>query len=362
MKLELMNIIKNNKNWEEILTNKPYCLKIKRYEGYILFKYDQINSDFSLNAVKEARGIIFREEDWKLVCFPFTKFFNVDEIYADKIDWDNCQVQEKIDGSLIKVWFDSGVWNISTNGNINAMESEIGNDLCPYDSFGDMFLNNFKYMENPSSVLNKNYTYMFEMVSPYTKIVVNYPKIDIYHIGTRDNLTGKELNVDIGIKKPKLFNLGTKQEVKEAAYKLPFNEEGYVVVDKDFNRVKIKSPAYVNAHRLVNNHVINKEKILDLIRINEQSEFLSYFPEYNKDFKDIENRFLLYKKTLKGIKDSVDNINMTSKEFALFCIREFKEDKDFGFKIFQGKIKSVQEYIDSLTSKKIIERIYKDGN
>lgn len=53
---------------------------------------------------------------------------------------------------------------------------------------------------------------------------------------------------------------------------------------------------------------------------------------------------------------------MTSKEFALFCIREFKADKDFGFKIFQGKIKSVQEYIDSLTSKKIIERIYKDGN
>lgn len=97
MELELINIIKNNQNWEEILTNKPYSLKIKRDNGYILFKYDQINSDFSLKVVREARGIIFREKDWKVVCFPFVKFFNVDEIYADKIDWNNCKVQEKID-------------------------------------------------------------------------------------------------------------------------------------------------------------------------------------------------------------------------------------------------------------------------
>lgn len=362
MELELMNIIKNNKDWEEILTNEPYSLKIKRNKGYILFKYDQINSDFSLKAVREARGIIFREEDWKLVCFPFTKFFNVDEVYADKIDWDNCQVQEKIDGSLISVWFDNGIWNVSTNGNINAVESRIYNDSCPYDNFGDMFLNNFKHMENFPSGLNKSYTYMFEMVSPYTKIVISYPKIDIYHIGTRDNLTGKELNVDVGIKKPKVFNLNTEQEIKEAACELPFNEEGYVVVDKNFNRVKIKSLAYVNAHRLVNNHSINKERVLNMIIENEQSEFLSYFPEYEKDFKDVENRFLLYKETLNKIKETVEKCNMTNKEFALFCTENFKKDSDFGFKIFQGKIKSVREYIDNLISKKIIERIYKDEN
>lgn len=359
MRLELLDIIKNNENWEEILTSNPYCLKIRRDNGYILFKYDQINSDFSNQIVKEARGIIFRERDWKLVCFPFVKFFNVGEVYADKIEWDNCQVQEKIDGSLIKVWFDD-TWHISTNNCIDAFKCKIENDLCPYDSFGDMFFNNFKYIENPSDFLNKNYTYMFEMVSPYTKIVVDYPKVDIYHIGTRNNLTGEEINENIDIKNPKLFNLNTEQEIKEAASKLPFNEEGYVVVDKNFNRVKIKSPAYVNAHRLVNNHVINREKILGLIRANEQSEFLSYFPEYENDFKDIENRFLLYKNTLNEIQKIVEKSDMTIKEFALFNKKEFKKDSDFGFKIFQGKIKTVQEYIDGLTSKKIIERIYKN--
>lgn len=73
---------------------------------------------------------------------------------------------------------------------------------------------------------------------------------------------------------------------------MPFNEEGYVVVDKEYNRVKIKSPAYVNAHRLINNKVINTEKVLDLIIQNEQSEFLSYFPEYTEIFKSIQNNYI----------------------------------------------------------------------
>lgn len=257
------------------------------------------------------------------------------------------------------MWFDD-IWHISTNGNINAFDSKIGNDLCPYKTFGDMFLNNFKYRENSLDVLNKDYTYMFEIVSPYTKVVVNYPQIDIYHIGTRNNITGKELDIDIGIKKPDIYNLKTEQEVKDAAEKLPFDEEGYVVVDNLYHRVKIKSPSYVNVHRLINNHSVNKEKILELIMSNEQSEFLSYFPEYNNDFEDIENKFLSYKKNLNKIKETVVNVNMTNKEFALFNIKNFKEDSDFGFKFFQGKIKTVQDYIDSLTNKKIIERLYKD--
>ena len=262
---------------------------------------------------------------------------------------------------MIKVWFDD-TWHISTNNCIDAFKCKIENDLCPYDSFGDIFFNNFKYIENPSDFLNKNYTYMFEMVSPYTKVVVDYPDINIYHIGTRNNITGEELNVDIGIKKPNIYNLKTEQEVKEAANKLPFNEEGYVVVDNFYHRVKIKSPSYVNAHRLINNPVVHKEKILDLIRSNEQSEFLSYFPEYQNNFKDIEDKFLDYKSNLNMIMNRVKDMNMTNKEFALFCIKEFKEDRDFGFKFFQGKIKTVQEYIDNLTNKKIIERLYKNEN
>lgn len=74
MKLKLVEFINNNEDWEELLIQKPYCLKINKYQGYILFKYDQINSDFSLDIVKEARGIILKEDNYKVVCFPFKSF------------------------------------------------------------------------------------------------------------------------------------------------------------------------------------------------------------------------------------------------------------------------------------------------
>ena len=51
--------------------------------------------------------------------------------------------------------------------------------------------------------LNLQNTYMFELVSPYNRIVVPHESIDLYNIGTRDNVTLHELEVDIGIKKTK---------------------------------------------------------------------------------------------------------------------------------------------------------------
>ena len=61
--LKLLEFILNHNNWEELLTKDPYNLKINRDNGYIIFKYNQLCSDFSLPEVREARGIIFRESD-----------------------------------------------------------------------------------------------------------------------------------------------------------------------------------------------------------------------------------------------------------------------------------------------------------
>ena len=81
--LNLEKFIKEHPNWEELLTTDPYNLKVSRDDGYIMFKYNQLCSDFSLSEVKEARGIIFREADWKCVCHPFDKFMNAGEANSD---------------------------------------------------------------------------------------------------------------------------------------------------------------------------------------------------------------------------------------------------------------------------------------
>ena len=103
--LNLQKFIIKNKDWKEKLSQKPYCLKISEKGNLILFKYNQIDSDFNEPIVNESRGIILEKNTWKVVAYAFDKFFNFGESYAAKIDWDSAVVEQKEDGSLIKVYF-----------------------------------------------------------------------------------------------------------------------------------------------------------------------------------------------------------------------------------------------------------------
>ena len=103
--LELRDFILSHDNWEQLLSEPPYSLKIHRSNGLILFKYNQLSSDFNLEIVREARGIIFKEDTWECVCHAFNKFGNYLESYVPDIDWNHCRASEKIDGSLIKLFY-----------------------------------------------------------------------------------------------------------------------------------------------------------------------------------------------------------------------------------------------------------------
>lgn len=320
-KMNLLEFIKNNENWEEIIAKPPYCIKVKKDEGYVILSYNQIDSDFYNPIVRECRGIILDEETFMPVCIPFYKFGNYGEGYVPDIDWETARTQEKVDGSLIKVWFDKGQWRVSTNGTINAYKAEIGvTDFVkldlPYLTFGELF---DKAKENAGldfNSLNKDYTYMFELVSPYNKVVVPYKEIAIYHIGARNNKTLEEVDIDIGVKKPKQYNLNTLEDCIKSASSLPYSEEGYVVVDGKWNRVKIKSPQYVAVHHIKNNGDVNIARIIQLIRENELAEFLNYFPEYKSGVETVKGK----------IRAIIDGLELGLQEVKA---KEYETQKDF---------------------------------
>lgn len=86
--------IKENPQWREILKNE-YGITIKEEYPYAIFNYG-INSDFSIPIVQEARGIIINIENLEVACFPFRKFGNYNESYADKIDWNRALMEESV--------------------------------------------------------------------------------------------------------------------------------------------------------------------------------------------------------------------------------------------------------------------------
>lgn len=358
MKLKLLEFISNNKDWEELLSIKPYFIKITRYDNFIIFKYNQIESDFNLEIVRECRGIIL-DSKFIPVCVPFFKFGNLGESYCPKLDFSKCRVQEKIDGSIIKVWNYKGQWKISTNGTIDAVNATLS---CNIDNSILNFYNLFNVARFNQSLildsLNKQYTYMFELVGPYNRCVIPYQENKIYHIGTRDNITLEELNIDIGIQKPKEYSFDSIEDCVEMTKTMTFMEEGYVVVDEKFNRVKIKSPAYVAAHHLYNNGVVTKERILELIRINEEVEFLIYYPEYTTHFNKIKediDKFIAYYDNIYY--DLQNNFFFGSKkEFANYIIKSYKCTAIL-FALYDKKYKNTKEWLNAQSNEKIINYI-----
>lgn len=341
-----------NSNYEQLLCEKPYYVKTKHYyindKHYVMFTYNQVNSDFNNDIVRECRGIIFREGEWtKPVCHAFDKFGNYQESYVPKIDWNSAKVTEKVDGSLIKVWYNSDTddYMISTNGTINAFDAPI--DDYRYKSFGELFVNAIDLCDLMSvmSKYNKS-TYIFELVSPVNRVVVPYENIRLYFLGERDiegNLTSftdsecTEGFIDIGVLTPKVFNLSTFDEVVTAANELPWDEEGYVVHDKYNNRVKIKSPAYVIAHYSRMNGNISEKHLIRVILEGQEEEFLTYCSDYKDALLKTKQKMEDYLVKCKFWYNTIPNFN-NRKDYATCVNKVAKVYRPYLFMCFDNYI------------------------
>jgi len=89
-------------------TINDFKLKSKEYENKILLKYDQLTSPtlMGLSEMKDCRGLVLEKGTWKVMSLAFRKFFNSEEGNAAKIDWNTAHVLEKLDGTLIQLYWD----------------------------------------------------------------------------------------------------------------------------------------------------------------------------------------------------------------------------------------------------------------
>ena len=366
--LKVLDFIKEHKNWEELLSQAPYYIKVYRDvmfdHNLVMLKYNQLDSDFNEEIVRECRGLILDEDSLEPVSVPFFKFGNYGESYCPEIDWESAVILEKRDGSLVKVVKLGKDYLISTNGCIDAFKAMMPDDvLCPYKSYGELFM---KAMGDRLSLLSEGYTYMFELTSPYNKVVVPYDDIEITLIGIRDNKSlQEELICDSKLKDsfllPKRYGFRTLEECIESAHSLPYSEEGYVVLDKHFNRVKIKSLEYVNVHHLRGEGAMTEKRILDIIRQNETAEYLIYFPEYKELFSEYKRKVDDLYKAYHLMWLSFSQLEFNSrKEIALF-LEDAKDvyDMVFIFKMIDGKIKEPCDYFENMSLDKFVDILHR---
>jgi len=271
--LELIKFIKKNKDWKQLLKKDPYNLSINEVDNRVIFAYN-MSSDFNEEIVKECRGIILDKRDWSIVCNPYYKFFNLHEekYHKNVFNFKNYKIFEKLDGSLIKIYFYDNEWRVSSNGAIIHEEIE-GIVKRIFKNKFNMSVNDF-FMEND---YDKDKTYLFELLCKEYRVVVFYEEEDLVYLGSRDNKTGKELlSCDNRLfKTPKEYSAEfSNLESIVNFLKTVQNFEGFVLVDDSFNRLKVKAEEYLRLHYFKSIYSIRNG--FEIIFKQEESEVLSY--------------------------------------------------------------------------------------
>jgi len=74
----------------------------------VLIKYQQLSAPFQQAITRECRGLVLEDKTWKVVAYPYAKFFNISEPLAlrgPQLDWNSVVCYEKLDGSLATLYF-----------------------------------------------------------------------------------------------------------------------------------------------------------------------------------------------------------------------------------------------------------------
>lgn len=367
--LKVVNYIKEH-GLEKTLTD--FKLKSKDYPHKVLIKYDQIESDISLTEVQESRGLVLEKDAWNIMSMSFMKFFNSAEGHAAKIDWDSALILEKLDGSLITLYFDwvLNKWCAATTGTAEA-EGEVNNKFGT--TFSDLF---FKVLSDTTNIdlntLPKGYSYMFELCTPYNIVVKphNTSSITLLAIKKLDDLTEIDYNTLrkisklLGVQLVKSFDINAKNSghVIKTLEGMPYTEEGYVIVDKNFNRIKIKNPAYVAVHHLKSKTA--EYNIVEIIKANEIEEFAATFPDRRDEIFSLKESFDTLKSDLSSCWSELKGFlprNITKEEQKKFAMKVFEYAKKYDltlhtglfFGLKDGKVKTVDAYLMNMDNKKL---------
>ena len=190
----------------------------------------------------ECRGLILHTETFEIVSKGFDRFFNHNQTGApghkNFFDY-RFNVYEKKNGSIIYLFYYDG-WRIATS-NSWAMDYPAGSG----PTWSEIFWKAFTY---DTSLLNKEYTYVIELQSPFNVIVQPQTTTTLTFLGCFEQ--GKEIPlhwVDIGLPKPQQYDFMSIEEAEEwlDEYNKEYPDfEGFVFHNSEGNRIKLKSKTY----------------------------------------------------------------------------------------------------------------------
>lgn len=188
-----------------------------------------------------CRGLILDGAS-NVVARPFPKFFNLDELSPADIPVAPFEVYEKMDGSLGILYWLNNVPQIATRGSFTSEQARRATRLL-HDRYAHTFNN-----------LDRSKTYLFEIIYPENRIVVNYgEREDLVLLAVIDTATGRDESLDgtetLGFPVVRRYDGIT--DYRTLVSYADDNAEGFVIKFENGLRVKIKLAEYVRLHRIL---------------------------------------------------------------------------------------------------------------
>ena len=198
-------------------------------------QYDNLWDEVTLT----CRGLV-TDNDGNIVARPFKKFFNIEE--GKHISTKEFEVFEKMDGSLGIMFKYNGLMVCATRGSFTSEQS--------------VWMNKFADEYNYQNIIVDGFTYLFELIFPQNRIVVDYGNQErMVLLGIIKTESGEEVPYD------DIFFDGWDVVEKYDGVKdyttlknmVKNNHEGFVVRFSNGDRMKVKGEEYIRLHKIMTN-------------------------------------------------------------------------------------------------------------
>ena len=227
-----------------------------------------------------ARGLV-TDDMGNIVARPFDKFFNIEE-GAHNVGTGEFEVFEKMDGSLGILFNYNGEWIFASRGSFISEQAI---------KFKELFESKYN-----KDILFDEFTYMFEIIYPENRIVVDYNGMeDVVMLGKRKTHCGTEWDIenyrDYGFNVVKRYD-GIK-DFRELKVMINDNQEGFIVhFNSTGSKCKVKGEEYIRLHKIMTevsttsiwNALANGGNMEDIL-VNVPDEFYDKIRNFERQLK-----------------------------------------------------------------------------
>jgi RNA ligase len=223
----------------------------------------------------QCRGLV-TDNNGNVVARPLKKFFNIEE--GKHTPTSEFEIYEKMDGSLGIMFEYNGQMVCATRGSFTSDQSK--------------WMTNFAIKNNYQNLIVSGSTYLFEIIYPENRIVVDYQGQErLVLIGIINAETGEEVPYEDIFEKFDIVKRydGIKDYTKLKSL-IDNNAEGFVIRFSNGDRMKIKGEEYLRLHKIMTN-----------VSTTGIWEMLSNGDNVNELLKDVPDEF--YKKIQNYVRD-----------------------------------------------------------